>query len=96
MPRVPGEEGKKKEPPAYTGDPNATHLAGGRWHGPHGVHGSERAAVRCGRRCQGVVVCMYVCAVYAYVWAYSCIGPRAARHEKMCVVGAKFARNLQW
>ena len=24
MPRVPGEEGKKKEPPAYTGDPNAT------------------------------------------------------------------------
>ena len=27
MPRVPGEEGKKKEPPAYTGDPNATHLS---------------------------------------------------------------------
>ena len=24
MPRVPGEEGKKKEPPAYMGDPNAT------------------------------------------------------------------------
>lgn len=32
MPRVPGEEGKKKEPPAYMGDPNATWsaLLGGR------------------------------------------------------------------
>ena len=24
MPRIPGVEGKKKEPPAYTGDPYAT------------------------------------------------------------------------
>ena len=65
------------------------HLAVGRWRGRRRAVGGGAK----GRWCN-VYVCM--CGRYVYVWACSCIGPRAARHEKMCVVGAKFARNLQW
>ena len=55
MPRVPGEEGKKKEPPAYMGDPNATstaeyvrswlHLLGAAAYGGASMHELRRSCM---------------------------------------------------